>query len=279
MEKTNFFIKKAEIINRFIFYGKKDISSTDKKIDKIVCGKYTAIPVMLIFLIFILWLTIRGANVPSYYLSVFLNFIGDKLNELFIFLKANEFLRGILIDGAYGVLAQVVSVMLPPMAIFFPLFALLEESGFLPRIALNADKPFKNAGSSGKQALTMCMGLGCNAVGVTGCRIIPSKKQRLIATVTNSFIPCNGRFPTLILLIGMMLCRTSSLLNALILSLCIVLSVFITFIVTKFLSKIITGDNLTLSIEQPSYKKPQILKTLADSFIHKTLHIHLRSFY
>ena len=267
-------LRRDEIINRYVTYKNKDINITDKKIDKILCGKYTAVPTMILFLALILWLTISGANFPSLLLSNFLSFVGNKLGELLLLINTPPFIYGIVIDGAYSVMAQVVSVMLPPMAIFFPLFSLLEESGFLPRIALNLDKPFKKAGSSGKQALTMCMGLGCNAVGVTGCRIIPSKKQQLIAILTNSFMPCNGRFPTVILLIGILLGKIySSFAAALLLTLFILLSITVTFIATKILNKFLKGDNLTFDIELTSYRFPPILKTIADSFVNKALHI------
>lgn len=271
-------LRRDEIINRYVTYKNKDINITDKKIDKILCGKYTAVPTMILFLALILWLTISGANFPSQLLSKVLSFIGNKLGELLILINTPPFIYGIVIDGAYSVMAQVVSVMLPPMAIFFPLFSLLEESGVLPRIALNLDKPFKKVGSSGKQALTMCMGLGCNAAGVTGCRIIPSKKQQLIAILTNSFMPCNGRFPTVILLIGVLLGEIySSFAAALLLTLFILLSIALTFVATKILSKILKGDSLTFNIELPTYKMPPIIRTVADSFVNKTIHILTRA--
>lgn len=263
-----------ELIKKYVTYNKKDIGEKDRKIDKIVCGKYTRIPIMILFLLIILWLTVSGANYPSGLLSKLLFYIGDKLELLLISLNAPWWFTGIVIDGAYSVLAQVVSVMLPPMAIFFPLFALLEESGILPRIAYNLDSPLKKCGGSGKQALTMCMGLGCNAVGVMNSRIIPSKKQRLIAILTNSFMPCNGRFPTVILLISVILSGSaSSFLGALLLSLFILLSVFVTFGVTFLLSKTLKGEELSSKIELPAYRRPDILKTIADSFMNKTLHI------
>ncbi len=266
--------KKEEICEKYITYHKEPITKTEKHLDKLLCGKYTAVPVMVLFLALILWITISGANYPSLFLAKQLTTFGEKLGELLLSLSLPYQIYGILIDGAYSVAAQVVSVMLPPMAIFFPLFSLLEESGFLPRIALNLDKPFKKAGSSGKQALTMCMGLGCNAVGVTGCRIIPSDKQRLTAIITNSFMPCNGRFPTIILLISIMLGHlTSSLLSAALLTVFIILAVIITFFITKLLNRWLTGDDISVTIELTSYKKPQIIKILTESFIHKTLHI------
>ncbi len=263
-----------ELIKKYVTYNKKDINERDKKIDKILCGKYTRIPVMILFLLIILWLTVSGANYPSNLLSKLLFYIGDKLELLMLSLSAPAFLIGIFVDGAYNVLAQVVSVMLPPMAIFFPLFALLEESGFLPRIAYNLDSHLTKCGGTGKQALTMCMGLGCNAVGVMNSRIIPSKKQQLISILTNSFMPCNGRFPTIILLISVILGGTaSSFLGATLLTFFILLSIVVTFAVTYFLSRTLKGENISPTIELPTYRKPDIFKTLADSFLNKTLHI------
>ena len=263
-----------ELIKKYVTYNKKDINEKDKKIDKILCGKYTRIPIMVLFLLIILWLTISGANYPSLLLSKLLFYIGDKLELLMFSLSVPPWVIGIFVHGAYNVLAQVVSVMLPPMAIFFPLFALLEEIGILPRIAYNLNTPLTKCGGTGKQALTICMGLGCNAVGVMNSRIIPSNKQRIISILTNSFMPCNGRFPTLILLISVLLGSTSSsLLGALLLTGLILLSIGITFAVTFILSRTLKGENLSPTIELTPYRKPDILKTLADSFINKTLHI------
>lgn len=167
----------------------------DRKIDRILTSKLTGIPIMLLMLMLIFWLTISGANYPSQLLSDGLFWVQDRLTDFFHWLQAPEWLHGMLVLGVYRVLAWVVSVMLPPMAIFFPLFTLLEDFGYLPRVAFNLDKYFKKANACGKQALTMCQGFGCNAVGVVGCRIIDSPRERLIAMVTNNFVPCNGRLP------------------------------------------------------------------------------------
>ncbi|MBE6729336.1 MAG: ferrous iron transporter B [Ruminococcaceae bacterium] len=270
-------IKKSEILG-FITYTNKDLAKRDRALDKIFCGKFTALPVMLIFLAVLLWITISAANLPSVYIGKFLYFLGEKIRSLFDIINMPSVITGILIDGAYEVLSQVVSVMFVPMAVFFPLFSLLEESGFLPRIAYNLDKPFKKSGSNGKQALTMCMGLGCNAVGVTGCRIMPTKKAQNISILTNSFIPCNGRFPTLILLIGIILGgRRNSFLSSLLLTALIVLAVTVTFAVTFILNKTISGKKVSLKIELPSYKSPPVLKILFDSFFNKTLLILARA--
>ena len=156
---------------------------------------------MLLGIVF--WLTITGANYPSQLLSDGLFWIQDRLTEFFIWIGAPWWVEGILVQGMYKTLAWVVAVMLPPMAIFFPLFTLLEDLGYLPRIAFNLDNFFKKSCACGKQALTMCMGFGCNAAGIIGCRIIDSPRERLIAIITNNFVPCNGRFPTLIAIITM----------------------------------------------------------------------------
>lgn len=184
-----------EICADAVFFEKQNYASRDRKIDKILTGKRTAYPVMLLLLAVIFWLTISGANYPSQLLSEGLFWIEDRLTDLCTAIGTPDWLHGALVLGVYRVLAWVVSVMLPPMAIFFPLFTLLEDLGYLPRVAFNLDRYFKKAGSCGKQALTLCMGFGCNAAGVVGCRIIDSPRERLIATVTNNFVPCNGRFP------------------------------------------------------------------------------------
>ena len=149
---------------------------------------------MLLLLALIFWITIAGANVPSELLSSLGTAAEDGLARLFEACGAPDWLTGAIVHGMFRVLCWVVSVMLPPMAIFFPLFTILEDFGYLPRVAFNLDKYFKKASACGKQALTMCMGFGCNAAGVVGCRIIDSPRERLIATITNVFVPCNGRF-------------------------------------------------------------------------------------
>ena len=189
-------VRQAEdIAGEAVHTEAKGYRGTDKKLDSILTSRGTGYPIMIMLLAFILWLTITGANYPSELLAEGLFRVEDRLMELFIHIGAPGWLTGLLVEGVYRVLAWVVSVMLPPMAIFFPLFTLLEDVGYLPRIAYNLDKPFKRCSACGKQALTMCMGFGCNAAGVVGCRIIDSPRERLIAMLTNNFVPCNGRFP------------------------------------------------------------------------------------
>jgi len=175
----------------------------DRALDRLLTSRATGIPVMLALLAGVLWLTMVGANVPSELLSRLLLSRQEPLRGLLQGLGAPWWLEGALVDGMYRTVAWVVSVMLPPMAIFFPLFTLLEDAGYLPRVAFNLDHFFQKSGAHGRQSLTMCMGLGCNACGVMGCRIIQSPRERLIAILTNAFMPCNGRLPTLIALISM----------------------------------------------------------------------------
>ena len=238
---------------------------------------------MIIMLMIIFWISIVGANYPSEFLFNMFNNLGEFLKDLFIHINIPKIIYLPLIDGIYKVLTWVIAVMLPPMAIFFPLFTLLEDFGILPRIVFNLDGYFENNGTCGKQALTMCMGIGCNAVGVTGARIIDSKRERLIAILTNSFIPCNGRFPTLITIFTVFFSITSNTIlnttiNVLLLTLVILIAIFITFIVSKILSKtILKGKNSFFVLELPPYRKPQIIKVLVRSLIDRTLKILLRS--
>ena len=208
---------------------------------QVLTSKWAGYPIMLALLALVFWITITGANYPSALLSDLLFKVQDRLLDVFHYIGAPEWLTGMLVLGIYRVLAWVVSVMLPPMAIFFPMFTLLEDSGYLPRIAYNLDKPFKCCHACGKQALTMCMGFGCNAAGIVGCRIIDSPRERLIAMVTNNFVPCNGRFPTLIAIISMFFVGVAggagnTLLSSLLLTLLILFGILMTFAVSKALS-------------------------------------------
>lgn len=257
----------------------KDYGKTDRKLDKILTSKATGYPVMVLLLLFVFWLTVTGANYPSQILSELLFGIQDKLSELFFALGSPQWLHDCLILGVYRVLAWVVSVMLPPTAIFFPLFSLLEDSGYLPRIAYNLDKPFRLCNACGKQALTMCMGFGCNAAGVVGCRIIDSPRERLLAILTNSLVPCNGRFPTLITVITVFFVGTSSgmmssFASAAALTAVIILGVLATFTATKFLSEtVLKGVPSSFILEMPPYRKPKIAETLVRSIFDRTLFV------
>ena len=248
-------------------------------LDKILTNKLTGIPIMIVMLMIIFWISIVGANYPSDFLFNIFNKFGEFLRDMCININISKFIYLPLLDGVYKVLTWVVAVMLPPMAIFFPLFTLLEDFGILPRIAFNLDGYFERNGTCGKQSLTMCMGIGCNAVGVTGARIIDSKRERLIAILTNSFIPCNGRFPTLITIFTIFFSITSNnilntTINVLMLTLVILIAIFITFIVSRILSKtMLKGDNSFFILELPPYRKPQILKVLVRSLVDRTLKI------
>ena len=225
------------------------------------------------------WLTIQGANYPSQLLSDGLFWLQDRLTDLFTYWNAPEWLHGALVLGVYRVLAWVVSVMLPPMAIFFPIFTLLEDFGYLPRVAFVLDHAFQKARACGKQALTMAMGFGCNAAGVVGCRIIDSPRERLIAMLTNSFVPCNGRFPTLIAIITMFFVGTGggpgrALLSALLLTGVIVLGVLLTFQVSRLLSAtVLKGVPSSFTLELPPYRRPRVGQVIVRSVLDRTLFV------
>jgi ferrous iron transport protein B len=234
---------------------------------------------MLALLGLIFWLTITGANIPSSLLADGLFWIEDQLTAFFAWLGTPAWIHGVLVLGIYRTLAWVVSVMLPPMAIFFPLFTLLEDLGYLPRVAFNMDKFFKRACACGKQALTMCMGFGCNAAGVVGCRIIESPRERLIATITNNFVPCNGRFPTLIAIITMFFAAVvagpfQSVISALVLVAVILLGILMTLFVSRVLSRtILKGVPSSFTLELPPYRKPQVGKIIVRSILDRTLFV------
>ena len=249
----------------------------DRALDRVLAGK-SGIPVMLALLAGVLWLTMVGANVPSEMLSRLLMGWQEPLRGLFQALGAPWWLEGALVDGVYRTVAWVVSVMLPPMAIFFPLFTLLEDAGYLPRVAFNLDHFFRKAGAHGRQSLTMCMGLGCNACGVMGCRIIQSPRERLIAILTNAFIPCNGRLPTLTALIAMFFVTGSGLwssfASAALLMGCIVLAVAMTLWASRFLAgTFLKGEPSSFSLELPPYRAPQVGQVLVRSILDRTLFV------
>ena len=257
----------------------KKYTQLDRKIDKLLTSKLTGIPIMILLLFVVFWITITGANYPSDLIADGLFFLQDKLVELFETIGVPQWLNDVVVLGIYRTLAWVVSVMLPPMAIFFPLFTLLEDSGYLPRIAFNLDKFFKKASAHGKQALTMCMGFGCNACGIIGCRIIDSPRERLIAILTNNFVPCNGRFPTLIAIISMFFAGVITLpyrsfVSTLLLTGTIIIGVFMTFLTSKFLSKtILKGMPSSFILELPPYRRPQIGKVIIRSIFDRTLFV------
>lgn len=261
----------------------KCYSRRDRKLDKILTSKLTGIPIMLLLFGVIFYITISGANYPSELLSMAFSKVQEWLYGLFDLLHSPPFLKGLLIDGMFKTLSWVVAVMLPPMAIFFPLFTLLEDFGYLPRVAFNMDRFFAKSGTSGKQSLTMLMGFGCNACGVTGCRIIESPRERIIATVTNNFVPCNGRFPTLIAIITMFFSTGislpfRSLVSAGLLLTVIVFGVVVTLLVSKLLSAtLLKGLPSSFTLELPPYRRPQICKTIVRSLLDRTIFVLLRA--
>ena len=252
-------------------------SECDRRFDRIFTGKWTAVPVMLLLLALIFWITIAGANLPSALLSQLLFGAEPHFWRLAGAVGAPEWLSSLLIDGVWHTLSWVTAVMLPPMAIFFPLFTLLEDFGYLPRVAFNLDRCFQRAGACGKQCLSMLMGFGCNAVGVTGARIIDSPRERLIAILTNVFVPCNGRFPTLILLLTIFFAGgsgASSFLPALLLAGLIVLGVLMTLLVSKLLSRtLLKGVPSSFTLELPPYRRPQVGKVIIRSVLDRTVFV------
>ena len=243
------------------------------RLDRLLTGRFTGGAVMLLMLLCLFWLTVKGANYPSALLSRLLFSLEAPMSRGLAALGAPEWLNGLLCQGAWRTLAWVVAVMLPPMAIFFPLFSLLEELGYLPRAAFNLDRPFAACGSCGKQALCMCMGLGCNAAGVVGCRIIETRRERLLAVLTNSFTPCNGRFPTLIALTGIFF-ASGGLGQAAVMTGLILFSAGVTLAVTKLLSvTLLRGEPSPFVLELPSWRPPRASQVLLRSLLDRTLSV------
>lgn len=249
-------------------------AARQQAVDRFLTGKVTGVPVMLLLLCLIFFITIEGANLPSALLMRLLNAPEDWLVQALLSLGAPAWLADLLIRGCYHVLSWVVAVMLPPMAIFFPLFTLLEDLGYLPRIAFNLDRRFRRCGACGKQALTMCMGFGCNAAAVVGCRIIDSPRERLIAILTNSFVPCNGRFPALITLLTLF-CAGGTALGrmgaAALLTVLIAFSVGMTMLGSKLLSRtLLSGVPSAFTLELPPFRRPQVGRVIVRSLIDRT---------
>ena len=276
-------MKRAEDVSKEVCtFENKDYSSRDRKIDIILTSKKFGIPIMILFLGIIFWLTIVGANYPSKALFCIFNWIQDKLVIFANYVHSPEWLSNMLINGVYQTLTWIIAVMLPPMAIFFPLFTILEDLGYLPRIAFNMDGFFKKACCSGKQMITMCMGFGCNACGVTGCRIIDSPRERLIAILTNNLVPCNGRFPFLISIATIFIAGAyassngflSSILSTIAVIVVIIFGIFLTLIISKILSNtILKGMPSSMVLELPPYRKPQFGKILVRSIFDRTLFV------
>lgn len=265
------FLERSKEICRKVVRKKEERDRFTERLDKIILSPRTGIPIMFLLLGCVFWVTVAGANVPSDLLMRAMNHWGEVLRNGLVSLGTPLWLESLLMDGVYLTVSWVVAVMLPPMAIFFPLFTLLEDFGLLPRIAFNLDGLFQKAGAHGKQALTMCMGFGCNAAGVTACRIIESPRERLIAILTNSFVPCNGRFPTLILLAGFFFAQGNPFAAGGFVFLLIILAVAITLLVSFLLSKtLLKGMPSAFILELPPYRRPQIGQVIIRSVLDRT---------
>ncbi|WP_025730015.1 ferrous iron transporter B [Atopobacter phocae] len=278
------FINRASVTaNDVTTYEDINYDVRDRKIDRLLTGKVSGIIIMLLFLFGIFWFTIEGADYPSELLSKGLFWIHDEWLKLAQSWNWPMWLQGLLIEGVYKVVAWVIAVMLPPMAIFFPLFTLLEDLGYLPRIAFNLDHVFQKAGACGKQALSMCMGFGCNAAGVVGARIIDSPRERIIAILTNNLVPCNGRFPILISVIMIFFVGKgggflNSIQSALFLTGSILLGVMMTFVVSRVLSNtLLKGLPSSFTLELPPYRKPRFGQVLVRSVLDRTIFVLARA--
>lgn len=273
----------AERISRQVLSPSQKNHDFTDILDKFVTSRYFSIPLMIGLLASILWITIVGANYPSQLVATLFFRVEDWLTLIFIRLGSPAWLHGTLILGMFRGLAWVVSVMLPPMAIFFPLFSLLENFGYLPRLAFNLDGLFQRAGAHGKQSLTMAMGLGCNAAGIVAARIIDSPRERLLAILTNNFIPCNGRFPMLILMGTIMASfaigpQTGKLAAVTIVLFALLISVLATLLTSRLLSStILRGEPSFFILELPPYRRPQIGSVLVRSFLDRTLAVLWRA--
>ena len=255
----------------------------DQKIDRLVTSPITGLPIMLILLGLVIWLTVSGANVVSAWIATLLFWVGEQGKALFVWMSLPWWLTGFIWDGVYLGLAWVVSVMLPPMMIFFPAFTILEDLGYLPRVAFNLDWLYRKAGAHGKQSLTMAMGFGCNAAGVISTRIIDSPRERLIAILTNNFVPCNGRFPTLIMLATVFVAAGfSGFAASLVASAAVIGVVLIGVVFTLFMSWLLTrtvlkGEASAFTLELPPYRRPNIGRILYTSLIDRTLFVLWRA--
>ena len=238
---------------------------------------------MLLLIALIFYLTLAGANIPSQMLSEGFDSLGRLLEKAACSLSMPVWSRQLLLNGIYNTLSAVVSVMLPPMAIFFPLFTILEDLGYLPRVAFNLDCIFRRAGTNGRHAMPLLMGFGCNACGITGCRILETENERRIAALTNNFVPCNGRFPTITALISIFIIAAvpwiyAPAAGALVLMCAVILSVSVSLLVSRFLSRTFlkTGSHSFL-MELPPFRRPQVIRILFRSVFDRTLRILFRA--
>ncbi len=272
-------VREAEAISRQVVrLGEARFRHFDRRVDDVVTSRTWGIPIMILLLGVIFWITITGANYPSAALAAAFNRSEVWLSALFAITGWPEWLHGMLVSGVFRTLGWVISVMLPPMAIFFPLFTLLEDLGYLPRVAFNLDHFFKIARAHGKQALTMCMGFGCNAVGVIACRIIDSPRERLIAVLTNNFVPCNGRFPTLVALASIFIAAGLGVARPAAAAATVLGAVLFGGAITLAVSKILSHTFLkglpsSFTLELPPYRKPQVGRILIRSLLDRTLFV------
>ena len=276
---SSIYAESERLCNACVTYRETSYDGHQLHADRILTQRVTGLPVMLALLALVFFITIKGANVPSDILYVWLSKLGDVFSRGLMAISIPTVVHDALIYGMWRVLAWVTSVMLPPMAIFFPLFTLLEDLGYLPRVAFNLDDSFRRAGACGKQCLTMCMGFGCNAAGVSGCRIIDSPRERLIAIITNSLVPCNGRFPMLITLISAFFVASgsgflSSVGAALLLTGFIMLGVFMTLVASRILAKtLLKGVPSSMTLELPPFRPPQIGQIIVRSILDRTIFV------
>lgn len=273
-ERSLCFQKRAETLTAAVCKKNEGKGDTTAQMDKLFLRKRTGVPLMLLLLALVFWITAVGANVPSQMLMSAFTKLGTACRSVLVSWGSPVWLESLLMDGVFLTVSWVVSVMLPPMAIFFPMFTLLEDCGLLPRIAFQLDGLFRRAGAHGKQALTLCMGFGCNAAGVTACRIIDSPRERLIAILTNNFVPCNGRFPTILLLIAVFLSVGKPWMSGFALFVVIGLSVGMTLLVSFFLSRtVLKGMPSAFVLELPPFRRPQIGQVLVRSLLDRTIFV------
>lgn len=269
----------SNLANQYVHYHNPSYFLRERKLNRLFTGKISGFLIMFLLLLVIFYLTMEGANYPSQLLTKLFASLEVHLNDFLIFISLPDILIDILMNGVYRVVSWVVAVMLPPMAIFFPLFTLLEDYGYLPRVAFNLDTAFKKCKACGKQALTMCMGFGCNAAAIIGCRIIDSPRERMIAMLTNNFVPCNGRFPTLIAIITMFFVANGNhlsnvLLSSVLLVIVIMIGILMTFLISRILSEtILKGMPSFFTLELPPFRRPQLGKVIIRSIFDRTLFV------
>lgn len=273
---TRIYKSSQHLTKSSVQYSDKKVSWIDENLDKILTSKLYGLPIMFLMLAVVIYLTIAGANIPGTYIAAAFAAGEDGLTTLFQSMNAPDWLYGIMVEGLYRGTSWVVSVMLPPMAIFFPMFALLENFGYLPRVAFNMDRIFKKSGAHGKQSLTMAMGFGCNAAAVMSSRIVESPRERMLAILTNNFVPCNGRWPLLILLAGLFMAAGFSggvhtLVSAGVVVGIVLFGVAMTLLVSWSLSKtLLKGVPTHYTLELPPYRKPKFWNTIVRATLDKS---------